>query len=163
MIHNTYVTLLDLSYQKKEHVKSNNHTAIGRRVQNRVPKPQIRARQTGQPGLLWIFRRRSFRPTFLKPGANSIKKLQVQFFFTTAECACKCSTYNWLNPIEYHCKYKLEASNGKLWRLLVDSNWCEFVKRRVRLVKWTGRIVDFCLIGFDKGSYTCEWQSSLWR
>ena len=58
-------------------------------------------------------------------------------FFTTAACACKCLTYNWLNPIEYHCKYKLEASNGNLWRLLVDSNWWEFVKIRVQLVKYT--------------------------
>ena len=28
------------------------------------------------------------------PGANSIKKVQVVHFFTTAVCACKCSTCN---------------------------------------------------------------------
>ena len=45
---------------------------------------------------------------------GQFNKETTSVVFTTAECACKFSTYNWLNPIEYHYKYKLEAFNGKL-------------------------------------------------
>ena len=57
-----------------------------------------------------------------------------------------------MNPIEYHCKCKLEASNGNLKRLSVDSYWCEFVNTRVRLVKYS----CISLLNWPKGVFTSQ-------